>query len=141
MKAQFDWLKAYHINEIRKIQASNGNRSAGWTFNEIERTIHSSALCEGIFLDCGLIGFSFSYMTTSEVEVVNIEVMNGFLRQGYGTQLLDRLIDRTTKVRSKIYANVSEERLAAQMMLKKSGFICDSFKNGVMRFVMRYEWI
>ena len=118
----FNRLSSIEIPSILSIEERNSDYS--WSQDQFTTSIENSKnLCYYLSLDNKTIGYLIALLAGDTADILNIGIDHDFKRQGYGTALLNHLIEELRKRNiSEILLEVGAGNKSAIQFYKKQGF-------------------
>lgn len=125
MRLGLTWLIRAHMDDVLRIE--NSSFDTPWTEQDFLECLRQNN-CIGMVamsLDskCKVVGFMIYELHKSRLHLLKMVVDPDVRRNGVGSQMVSRLIDKLSQQRrNEIRIEVSERNLNAQLFLKSQGF-------------------
>jgi len=122
LEVQIRWLIRRDMADVLRIEQSCFDQA--WTEEEFLCCLRQRN-CIGMVAEADheILGFMIYELHKAKLRILNFAVSSSAQRQGVGTCMVQRLIDKLSQQRRKeILLDVRETNLAAQMFYKKQGF-------------------
>lgn len=122
LEVQIRWLIRRDMAEVLRIEQESFEFS--WTEEDFLCCLRQRN-CIGMVAerDHQIVGFMIYELHKSRLNILNFAVAQSFRKQGIGTQMILRLIDKLSQQRRKeILFEVRERNLEAQLFFKSQGF-------------------
>lgn len=122
LEVQIRWLIRRDMADVLRIEQSCFEQP--WTEEEFLCCLRQRN-CIGMVAEADheILGFMIYELHKAKLRILNFAVSSSAQRQGVGTCMVQRLIDKLSQQRRKeILLDVRETNLAAQMFYKKQGF-------------------
>lgn len=116
--------------QVLEIEEASFNNP--WTRQEF--LVHrrdKKGILMGCFVDERLVAYVAYLKHDKDIQIMNFAVDQKWRRKGIASHLLKHMVDKLTQAVSKdrIYLNVSERNVVAQLLLRKNGFVhCKTIK-------------
>ena len=136
--AQIRWLQRSDMYDV--LQIENASFDEPWTDSEFTKCLKKRNVI-GVVLetDFKTLGFMLYEFHKTSLRVVKFAVHPNERRQGIGSQLVERLVDKLKQQRrTEIEIAIPEASLAAQLFFSACGFNAEEIRDG--EYVFRY-WI
>lgn len=75
-----------------------------------------------------IVGYVIYQIICEKLILLNLTISTSFHRQGFGTQLMEKMKQKLKYGRHKILIDVNEYNLDAQLFLRNCGFVCVGIK-------------
>ncbi len=103
----------------------------GWSEKNILDSLDTGNQCYKLGCDELIIGYCIVRLTGTELEILNIVIFKGHQGQGYGSYLLEKIIDSEEfSAVDKIWLEVRIDNIAAQALYTKLGFCIAGKRSG-----------
>lgn len=122
LKVQVRWLIRRDMPEVLDIERQSFEFS--WTEEDFLCCLRQRN-CIGMVAECNhrIVGFMIYELHKAKLHVLNFAVDSEFRRQGIGSQMIEKLVDKLSQQRrQEIVLEVRESNLSAQLFFKKVGF-------------------
>lgn len=122
LKVQIRWLIRRDMEEVLEIERTSFEFA--WTEEDFLTCLRQRN-CIGMVAERNhkIVGFMVYELHKSRLRILNFAVSPDARRQGVGTQMVQRLVDKLSQQRRKeIILEVRETNLAAQLFFKKQSF-------------------
>ena len=118
----FNKLSSIEIPSVLSIEEQNSDYP--WSQDQFTTSIeNSNNLCYGLSLNGRTIGYLVAMLAVDTADILNIGIDSDFKRQGYGTGLLNHLIEELRKRHiGEILLEVRAGNKSAIQFYKKQGF-------------------
>jgi ribosomal-protein-alanine N-acetyltransferase len=122
LKVQIRWLIRRDMEEVLEIERASFEFA--WTEEDFLTCLRQRN-CIGMVAERNhkIVGFMVYELHKSRLRILNFAVSRDARREGVGTQMVQRLVDKLSQQRRKeIILEVRETNLAAQLFFKKQAF-------------------
>ncbi len=94
-----------------------------WTFGNFRDSLYSGYLCNGVWLDTELIGYTIVMPAMEEAHLLNLAVASHWHGHGFGTRIVQHVIDEARLTTCEvIYLEVRPSNVAALRLYDRFGF-------------------
>jgi [ribosomal protein S18]-alanine N-acetyltransferase len=145
---QIRWMIRADMETVLAIESNSFDYP--WTAEEL-RSVLRARNCIGAVAELRkqVLGYMVYELHENRIHLLNIAVDPQFRRQGVGSALLNRLIDKLSQQRRReVVLEVRDPNVAAQLWLRHNGFIAtgmlhdhyEDTEEDAIRFIYRLDW-
>jgi ribosomal-protein-alanine N-acetyltransferase len=94
-----------------------------WTLGNFRDSLAAGYSCWGIHSEAGLIGYAVMTLGAAEAHLLNLSIATPCQRRGYGTRLLEQLLDAARAYGAEmLFLEVRPSNLSARALYARRGF-------------------
>jgi ribosomal protein S18 acetylase RimI-like enzyme len=105
---------------------------------DYSRKLSTKAYTIEILFDNNLVGLVAYYNNDQYLYLSNISIDKEYLKNGYGTILINKLIEKSLLYKKKILLEVNKENIKAVRFYKKHGFIVNKTIHDTYEMCLKY---
>jgi ribosomal-protein-alanine N-acetyltransferase len=115
------WMIRGDMPEVLKIEKASNELA--WTKKDFNLNLYQIN-CLGVVAEESerIVGFKIYELYRTELRLLNLTVLPSARRRGVGTQLLANLVSKLSSQRSRIFLEVRETNINAQLFFRSQGF-------------------